>query len=410
MALDDVLKVTNSELAALAKKKEKGKSLFSFGHEEPSLAVGEGAGDPLLYIPTGITLFDAALGGGLPVGRVTELFSENESEGKTTLALTLARAVINAGGAVVWLESESAIDKARAANMGVDLSKMVIWTPDTLEDGFRFVDKIVKNIAADKELQGKPTLIVWDTISMARTEAERDGDAFRDGIGAAPRAIATALKNYAQEFVHYNVHFLIVNQSYTNINAGPYGKQFETPGGKRIKFAATTRIQLKRCGWIGDKRTLGPQDEKTGILVRATTVKNKVALSQRRVELALYGKTGLSEVMTLAHAFIEGPYKWAEGLATKAGGRYQPIGMDRSVFWSNLEQAVLESPATLAAWRQRAMEIFPVHPSRQINADGWYARVKEYDDSRWNAQGLAPLSFDDEETVQPLVPLAPPIQ
>jgi RecA/RadA recombinase len=315
--------------------------------------------------------------------------------------------VIAVGGAVVWLESESAIDKARTRNLGIDLSKMVVWTPDTLEDGFRFIEKIIGNIASDKDLQGKPTLIVWDTISMARTEAERDGDAFRDGIGAGPRAISSALKKYAQELTHHNVHLLLVNQSYTNINAGPYGKQFETPGGKRIKFASTTRIHLKRAGWIGDKRTLGPQDEKTGILVRANTVKNKVALGQRRVELALYGKTGVSEVMTLAHAFVEGNYKWPEGLEVKSGGRYQLVGINRSVFWGDIEKAVLESPETLEAWRARALAVFPVHPSRQRNSDGWYARVDNYDDSGFIE--ASKLSAELPVFEYPAVPLAPPL-
>ena len=386
MSIEDVLGKTNKELTAMSGKKDKKTKipLFSFGHEKPSTADHEGSGDPRLFIPSGITMLDCCLGGGLPMGRITELYSDNESEGKTTLALTFAKAVLDIGGAVIWLESESAIDKPRAKLMGIDLTKMVIWTPDSLEDGFRFIDKIVRNIATDKDLQGKPTLIVWDTISMARTEAERDGDAFRDGIGAAPRAISTALKNYAQEFVHFNVHLLLVNQSYTRIGASKYEPQFETHGGKRIKFASTIRMHLRRAGAIGDKYSLSATDEKTGIVCRVTTVKNKIALPQRKVELALYGKTGLSDVMTMAYTFLGGVegVKWPEGLWSPSRGRYQAIGMDRSVYWQDLETAVLESPETLKLWRERVTEMFPVHPSRQRNAEGWYERVSgEYDDS-----------------------------
>ena len=385
MGLEDVLGKTTDSLTAMSKKKGKDKRpLFSFGGDTPSFASDDGAGDVRIWIPSGITMLDYALGGGLPVGRISEVFSDNESEGKTTTLLHFVVSVQRAGGAVIWLESESAMDKPRAQGIGVDLSNMIIWSPDTLEDGFRFINDVIQKISEDKDLKDKPTLIVWDTIAMARTEAERDGDAFRDGIGAAPRTIATALKNYTQELYKYNVHLCLVNQSYTNINTTGYGGPgFETPGGKRIKFASSVRIHLRRGSTIGDKPTLGREDEKLGIISWATTRKNKLALANRTVPMALYGKTGLNDIMTLAYAWNDGPYKWAEGLKS-GGGWYQPIHCDSKVRWCEIEEAVRSNPATLGAWKQRAFEIFPVHPSRQLNPDGWFERTAQFDVSEFN--------------------------
>jgi RecA/RadA recombinase len=404
MSLKDVLGKTTKDLTDLSKKKDKKakKPLFSFGHENPTFADDDGAGDVKLWIPSGITMLDYALGGGLPVGRISELYSDHESEGKTTIALHFARSVQQIGGAAIWLESESAIDKPRAKGMGLDLGNMVIWTPDTLEDGFRFIDKIVQNIDKDKQLKNKPTLIVWDTLAMARTEAERDGDAFRDGIGAGPRATSTALKNYAQELYRYNVHLLLVNQSYTNINSGSSytGPDFETPGGKRVKFASTIRLHLRKGSMIGDKPNLGAGDERLGIMCWATTTKNKMALAHRRVPLALYGKTGLNDIMTMAHAWNDGPYKWEGAIKHHNAGRYFVAGLDKKPYWHEIEAAVAASPDVLGAWRAHAFDLFPVHPSRKLNPDGWFERTKNYDDTEFlKRKGSVTMPTADLTTV-----------
>jgi len=374
MSLEDILRRTNTKLDKAVKKRP-----FSFGYDRPSFAAANNSGDPKLWIPSGIWTLDTALGGGLGTGRITELFSDMEGEGKTTLVLQFIKSVQDVDGTAVLFESESALDKTRAGGMGVDLDRLIKWTPDTLEDGFRYMGELIKNIAADKDQGNKPTLIVWDTISMARTEGERDGDAFKDGLNAGPRAISTALKNYAQEIAANNVHLLLVNQSYTDINnpASKYlGTQYQTHGGKRIKFAATYRIKVKKCGFIGRGRSCKAKDEKLGKKVRITIPKNKLALPYRNFEAHLYGNTGYSDVMTMAHNFVEDtPYKWDKGLAVKTGGRYHPIGAPKSCYWHELEETVLNSPDTLQAWRERWLQIFPIHESRQLNDNGWFELV-----------------------------------
>ncbi len=384
MALEDILKKTNKKLS--------GSKVFSFGSDTPSLASEEGSGDVKLWIPTGIWPLDVALGGGLALGRITELFSDDEGEGKTTLVIHTEKSVQQAGGTVIHLESESALDKLRAGGIGLNLDNLIKWTPDTLEDGFRFVGEILEQISADRDQAGKPTLIVWDTIAMARTEGERDGDPFRDGIGAAPRAIAAALKNYTQEFSTHNVHLLLVNQSYTDINnkkSAYLGPQMQTPGGKRVKFSASYRVKVKKCGFIGRTRTVGPQDEKLGIKVRVTIPKNKLSLPYRTVELLLYGNTGYSSIMSMAHNFVEkGPFNWPEGLEVKTGGRYKPIASDKSYYWHELEEAVAQNPETQRLWKERWVQYWPVHPSRVVNDQGWYERDFSVDDLLPTPKGI----------------------
>ena len=132
MALKDVLKKTVDDCKKLSKKKKDKRPLFSFGSDMPDMAVEESSGDVRLWIPSGNTLLDCALGGGMPTGRISEVYSDHESEGKTTTAHTFVPPVQKIGGSVILLESESAIDKPRARALGLDLENMVVWTPDTL--------------------------------------------------------------------------------------------------------------------------------------------------------------------------------------------------------------------------------------------------------------------------------------
>lgn len=373
MSLEDILKKTNTKLEKKVKSKP-----FSFGADKPSLGSEEGSGDVSLWVPTGIWPLDCALGGGLAMGRVTELFSDDEGEGKTTLTVQIEEQVQRVGGTVVHFESESALDKIRCAGIGLDLNNMIKWTPDTLEDGFRYMGELIKQIAADKDQSDKPTIICWDTISMARTESERDGDAFAKGMISGPRQISTALKNYAQEIAAHNVHLLLVNQSYTDINnpkAKYLGTQYKTHGGKRIGFASSYRIKVKKVGYIGRGRNLDIGDDKLGIKVRVTIPKNKLARPFRSVDCYLYGDTGYNSNMTMAHNFMEkGPYQWKEGLDHVGSGRYKPIGCEKSYYWHELDKAISENEETQRLWKLRWLEYFPIHPSRVQNLQGWYER------------------------------------
>lgn len=369
MSLKDVLSRT---VTGLGKRKQ-----FSFGAGKPHSADQYGVGDVPAWIPFGLTQVDRSLGGGLPLGRISELFSDNESEGKSTLILHAVANCQRAGGVAILLDSEAALDRERAGRMGVDLTNLVIFGPQTVEDGFEFIDELIHSISEDKDLQDKPILIVWDTVAAAptRTEkaaAKKEGDAFAGGMIEKPRIIAKALRNYVQEFFKYKVHLCFVNQSITNVNnRNPYGPQYLTPGGKAIKFYSTLRIKCKKSGWVGETKSLSAADKKTGIKVTVRAVKNKLTLPEQPVQVVLYGERGYNEIMSLAEFFLE--HKKTDCIEQKGAWTYLPG--DRKCYWKDLEKTVEANPDILGVWRASACELLPLPPNREVDSKtGWYVR------------------------------------
>jgi recombination protein RecA len=364
MSIKNLLRKTVTDLTA--------KKGFSFNLGTPHTADQHGVADVPAWIPSGITMLDHALGGGLPLGRISELFSENESEGKSTLIQHFMVQTQRGGGLVVLLDSEAATDKDRAARMGLDLSKTLIFGPPTVEDGFLFIDQLIRNIAEDKDLMGAPTLIVWDTINAAPTRGEKASDPFADGMVVKPRIIAAALRNYVGEFYKYKVHMCLVNQSITNIDRGnPYAPKTMTPGGKAIKFYSSLRVKCKKTGFIGEPRTLEKDDQRLGISVKVEAVKNKLALPFRAAELYLYGETGYDDIMSMANYFLGN--KNTDLLAQK-GGRYY-LSNGKCPFWKDVRAEVLADPKVLSSWQAKVAELFPLPPNRERNPEtGWITR------------------------------------
>jgi len=370
MSLKNLLSKTVTDLG----KRKK----FSFGAGKPHTADQYGVGDVSGWIPSGIDLIDRSLGGGLPLGRISEIFSDDEANGKTTLLLQFAIQCQKQDGIVVLLDSEAALDRSRAGTMGLDLEKLITFGPETVEDGFEFIDALVQNIAEDKDLQNKPILIIWDTIAAAptRTEkaaAKKEGDAFAGGMVEKPRIIAKALRNYVQEFFKYKVHLALVNQSITNVgNKNPYGPKYVTPGGKAIKFYATLRIKVRRTGYIGDARSLEAGDQKMGIKVTVTAVKNKLALPFQDVETFLYGNTGYCNVMSNANWLLANK----SPLLQQKGGRYY-LTSKKCTFWKGLREAVLADPEIQAKWTAEVAKAIPLPPNRAVDPKtGWVMRVE----------------------------------
>lgn len=372
MSLKNLLKKTVTDLG---KSKKVGKttfvSKFSTTAGLPHTGDQYGVGDIAGWIPFGITTLDRKLGGGLPLGRISEVFSENESEGKSTLLIHAAVQTQKVNGVVVILDAEAAMDKPRAEVMGLDLSKTIIFGPPTVEDGFQFIDGLIHNIAEDKELHGVPTLIIWDTIAASPTRGEKAGDPFAGGMAEKPRIIAAALRNYTNEFFRYKVHLSLVNQSITNIGGGNYGPKTITPCGKAIKFYSTVRIKTRKSGLLTAKRTYKSEDRKIGIQATVEAVKNKLSLPWQPIQLHLYGETGFHEIHSLADFILANGGK---SLAQKGGRYYLKSG--KSPYWQGLEKCLLENPKDLEAMRKEAVRLIPVPSNRAQNPEtGWFERI-----------------------------------
>lgn len=371
MSLKNLLEKTVTDLGKSRKVgKTTIKSKFATTAGLPHTADHYGVGDVPGWIPFGIQTLDRKLGGGLPLGRISEVFSENESEGKTTLLIHAAIQVQKVGGVVVILDQEAAMDKPRAETMGLDLSKTIVFGPPTCEDGFQFIDGLVHNIAEDKELHGVPTLIIWDTIAAAPTRAEKAGDPFAGGMAEKPRIIAAALRNYTNEFFKYKVHLALVNQSITNIGV-QYGPKHITPGGKAIKFYATMRIKTRKSGLITAQRTYKKEDRKIGIQSTIEAVKNKLALPFQPVECHLYGETGFHEIHSLADFVL---VNGGKSLVQKGGRYYTKSG--KCPYWQGLEKCLTENPKDLDAMRKEVERLIPVPSNRAPNPEtGWFERL-----------------------------------
>lgn len=346
------------------------KSIESLGKEAdlPTMGSSFSTGDISAWIPSGITPLDIALGGGLPLGRMSELYSREESEGKSTLCIHFAVQCQMAGGVVVWLESEAALDKARAVRMGLDLEKVVIYGPPTVEDGFAFIRNMIRNIKSDEDLESVPVLVVWDTIAAAPTKAEKEEDnEYGEGIARKPRIISNALHDLTLEFFKCKVHLIMVNQTYTTFSR--FGPGYSTPGGKAIKFHASIRLELYKSGVVEDDN-----GQPVGIQTTFFVKKNKLALPHRKGTLILYGERGYSNIMSMAQNFIDMEHS---DMLKQGGGWYSLCGGDVKCRWKDLLETVKKSPSIFKAWQEKFLSIWPLPPGRGPDPkNGWIVPVK----------------------------------
>ncbi len=330
----------------------------------PTLAESYSVADVPAWIPSGISALDRALGGGLPIGRMSEVYSQRESEGKTTLLLHFAAQCQRAGGVVVWVESEAALDRLRAARLGLDLSRTMLWSPGSVEQGFDYLREAVSLIRAQDE--NCPILVVWDTIAAAPIESVKEsGDPYSGGIAEKPRVISRTLQSLVSEIAASRYHLCLINQVYTTFSR--FGSSYETPGGKGIKFYASTRIELKRVTSL----TTGTGSDKVvqGLKVAIKAVKNKLALPHRTVECALFGETGFDNARTLAWLYEARGFT---DLLAPAKPRWRICGADKTVFESGISDYLAEHPQYLYQWQQGLDRVWPLQDGRKIHpVTGW---------------------------------------
>jgi recombination protein RecA len=247
-----------------------------------------------IIYPTGICTLDAFLSGGIHSGKIYEIFGQ-ESSGKSTLALHFARAYLDywkENAVVLWIESESAFDYQRAVTFGIDLSKVLIYEVDVVEDGFDKIEKILKKA----EQIGKKVFIVWDTIAACSTMKEKQDGQFGGGISEKARAIRSLLRKVTTQLGRTDSVLLFVNQVYDVI--GSYSNEVESPGGRGIKFHASARIFIERKAQI--KKMVNGMEIPIGIKSKLTLKKNKLGLPGLSTMLVIYGEKGVDKWATLS--------------------------------------------------------------------------------------------------------------
>jgi recombination protein RecA len=290
------------------------------------MRLGEASRMTVATIPTGALTLDLALGGGLPKGRIIEIYGP-ESSGKTTVALHAVAEIQKAGGVAAFVDAEHALDPVYARALGVNIDELLVSQPDTGEMGLEVVDQLVRSAAVD--------VVVVDSVAALVPRAEIEGEMGDSHVGLQARLMSQALRKITGSIGKSQCTVIFLNQLRQKIGIS-YGNPEVTTGGNALKFYASVRLDIRRI------QTLKKGTEEYGIRAKVKVAKNKVAPPFRIAEFDILFGQGISTMGCLVDLAEQ------TGVISRKGAWYSYEGDNIGQGRDNTVQRLIEDP-TFAA-------------------------------------------------------------
>jgi recombination protein RecA len=300
------------------------------------MKLGETANQRIDTIGTGALALDLALGvGGVPRGRVVEIFGP-ESSGKTSLALHVVAEAQRNGGLAAFIDAEHALDPTYAKAIGVDIDELLISQPDTGEQALEIADMLIRSGALD--------VIVIDSVAALVPRAEIEGEMGDAHVGLQARLMSQALRKLTANLSRSRTTCVFINQLREKIGV-MFGSPEVTPGGRALKFYASVRIDIRRIESIKDGQ------DAVGNRVRAKVVKNKCAAPFRQAEFDIMFGEGISREGSLIDVAVD------LGVVRKSGAWFtfddDQLGQGRE----NAKRFLRENPEVSVQLQQKVLEM-----------------------------------------------------
>jgi recombination protein RecA len=326
---DDKKKALNLAIAQIEKSCGKGSIMRMDAKEKVRVEA----------VPTGAINLDAAIGvGGIPRGRVTEIYGP-ESSGKTTLCLHVVANAQKMGGVAAFIDAEHALDTEYARKLGVDVESLLISQPDTGEQALEICEILVRSGAVD--------IVVIDSVAALVPKAEIEGDMGDSHVGLQARLMSQALRKLTGAIARSKTIVIFINQLREKIGV-MFGNPETTTGGKALKFYASVRLDIRRIGPVKEK------EEVVGSHVRVKVVKNKVAPPFKQAEFDIMYAEGISHTSLLVDIGAEA------NIIEKSGAWYsyngQKIGQGRE----NAKMYLKDNPAMMAEIEEKVKVVLGI--------------------------------------------------
>ena len=293
-------------------------------------------------VPTGSLGLDMALGiGGLPRGRVVEIYGP-ESSGKTTLTLHVVAQAQKAGGTAAFIDAEHALDPAYAKRLGVNVDDLLVSQPDSGEQALEITDMLVRSGGVD--------VVVVDSVAALTPKAEIEGEMGDSHVGLQARLMSQALRKLTGNIKRSNTLVIFINQIRMKIGV-MFGNPETTTGGNALKFYASVRLDIRRIG------TIKRGEEVVGSQTRVKVVKNKIAPPFRQCEFDILYDQGVSKEGELIELGV------ASNMVEKSGAWYSYGGERIGQGKDNARQYLRDNPAIAEELEAKLRASFTAKPA-----------------------------------------------